>query len=152
VTIERHTSHRQISYYVSNRASDFLDQTALVNPGDKVLVPKAGIVYVLGDVARPGGFPMNNNDGTLSVLQVVAAAGGTATSAAPNSSKLIRRTAVGGYQSDPLSLSAMQKGKKPDMQLQAGDIVYVPFSYLRNAALGITGIAAAATSAVIYSK
>jgi polysaccharide biosynthesis/export protein len=150
VTIERHTSHRQIPYYVSNRASDFLDQTVLVNPGDKVLVPKAGIVYVLGDVTRPGGYPMTNNDGTLSVLQVVAAAGGTATSAAPSSSKLIRRTAVGGYQSDPLPLSAMQKGKKPDMPLQAGDIVYVPFSYLRNAALGITGIAAAATGAVIY--
>jgi polysaccharide export outer membrane protein len=138
VTIERHTSHRQIPYYVSNRASDFLDQTVLVNPGDKILVPKAGIVYVLGDVTRPGGYPMTNNDGTLSVLQVVAAAGGTATSAAPSSSKLIRRTAVGGYQSDPLPLSAMQKGKKPDMQLQAGDIVYVPFSYLRNAALGVT--------------
>jgi polysaccharide biosynthesis/export protein len=150
VTIERHTSHRQIPYYVSNRASDFLDQTVLVNPGDKILVPKAGIIYVLGDVAKPGGYPMTNNDGTLSVLQVVAAAGGTATSAAPGSSKLIRRTAVGGYQSDPLPLSAMQKGKKPDMQLQAGDIVYVPFSYLRNAALGITGIAAAATGAVIY--
>jgi len=150
VTIERHTSHRQIPYYVSNRASDFLDQTVLVNPGDKILVPKAGIVYVLGDVTRPGGYPMTNNDGTLSVLQVVAAAGGTATSAAPGSSKLIRRTAVGGYQSDPLPLSAMQKGKKPDMQLQAGDIVYVPFSYLRNAALGVTNIAAAATGAVIY--
>jgi polysaccharide export outer membrane protein len=150
VTIERHTSHRQIPYYVSNRAGDFLDQTVLVNPGDKILVPKAGIIYVLGDVAKPGGYPMTNNDGTLSVLQVVAAAGGTATSAAPNSSKLIRRTAVGGYQSDSLSLSAMQKGKKPDMQLQAGDIVYVPFSYLRNAALGITNIAASATGAVIY--
>jgi polysaccharide biosynthesis/export protein len=150
VTIERHTSHRQIPYYVSNRASDFLDQTVLVNPGDKILVPKAGIVYVLGDVARPGGYPMTNNDGTLSVLQVVAAAGGTASSAAPGSSKLIRRTAVGGYQGDPLPLSAMQKGKKPDMQLQAGDIVYVPFSYLRNAALGITNIAASATGAVIY--
>jgi polysaccharide biosynthesis/export protein len=152
VTIERHTSHRQIPYYVSNRASDFLDQTVLVNPGDKILVPKAGIVYVLGDVTRPGGYPMTNNDGTLSVLQVVAAAGGTATSAVPNSSKLIRRTAVGGYQSDPVPLSAMQKGKKPDMPLQAGDIVYVPFSYMRNAALGITNIAAAATGAVLYTK
>jgi polysaccharide export outer membrane protein len=152
VTIERHISHRQISYYVSNRASDFLDQTVMVNPGDKVLVPKAGIVYVLGDVGRPGGYPMTNNDGTLTVLQAVAAAGGTPGSAAPNSSRLIRRTAVGGYQSDPVPFSAMQKGKKPDIQLQAGDIVYVPFSYLRNTALGLTGIAAAATSAVIYTK
>ena len=152
VTIERHTSHRQISYYVSNRPGDLQDQTAMVNPGDKLIVPKAGIVYVLGDVGRPGGYPMTNNDGTLTVLQAVATAGGTASSAAPNSSRLIRRTAAGGYQSDPIPFSAMQKGKKPDMPLQAGDIVYVPFSYLRNAALGVTSIAAAATGAALYVK
>jgi polysaccharide biosynthesis/export protein len=152
VTIERHTSHRQISYYVSNRPGDLQDQTAMVNPGDKLIVPKAGIVYVLGDVGRPGGYPMTNNDGTLTVLQAVATAGGTTSSAAPNSSRLIRRTAAGGYQSDPIPFSAMQKGKKPDMPLQAGDIVYVPFSYLRNAALGITSIAAAATGAALYLK
>jgi polysaccharide export outer membrane protein len=152
VTIERHTSHRQVSYYVSNRADDLLDQKIMVNPGDKLIVPKAGIIYVLGDVARPGGYPMTNNDGTLTVLQAVATAGGTASSAAPNSSRLIRRTAVGGYQSDPIHFSAMQKGKKPDMPLQAGDIVYVPFSYLRNAALGVTSIAAAATGAALYVK
>ena len=152
VTIERHASHRQVSYNVSNRSDDLLDQTVLVNPGDKVLVPKAGIVYVLGDVGRPGGYPMTNNDGTLTVLQAIAAAGGTPGSAVPSHTRLIRRTAVGGYQSDPVPFSAMQKGKKPDIPLQAGDIVYVPFSYLRNAALGLTGIAAAATSAVIYTK
>ena len=152
VTIERHTSHRQISYYVSNRPGDLQDQTAMVNPGDKLIVPKAGIVYVLGDVGRPGGYPMTNNDGTLTVLQAVANAGGTASSAKPNSSRLIRRTAAGGYQSDPIPFSAMQKGKKPDMALQAGDIVYVPFSYLRNAALGVTSIAAAATGAALYIK
>jgi len=152
VTIERHTSHRQISYYVSNRPGDLQDQTAMVNPGDKLIVPKAGIVYVLGDVGRPGGYPMTNNDGTLTVLQAVANAGGTASSAKPNSSRLIRRTAAGGYQSDPIPFSAMQKGKKPDVALQAGDIVYVPFSYLRNAALGVTSIAAAATGAALYIK
>ena len=122
MTIERHTSHRQISYNVSNRADDLLDQTVLVNPGDKVLVPKADIVYVLGDVGRPGGYPMTNNDGTLTVLQAIAAAGGTASSAVPSHTRLIRRTSVGGYQSDPVPFSAMQKGKKPDIQLQAGDM------------------------------
>jgi polysaccharide biosynthesis/export protein len=152
VTIERHTSHRQITYYVSNSSDDLLDQKVMVNPGDKVVVPKAGIVYVLGDVGRPGGYPMTNNDGTLTVLQAISAAGGTQGSAVPSHTRLIRRTAAGGYQSDPVPFSAMQKGKKPDIPLQAGDIVYVPFSYLRNAALGLTGIAAAATSAVIYTK
>jgi polysaccharide export outer membrane protein len=44
----------------------------------------------------------------------------------------------------------MQKGKKPDIPLQPGDIVYVPFSYLRNAALSVTNIAASATGAALY--
>jgi polysaccharide export outer membrane protein len=44
----------------------------------------------------------------------------------------------------------MQKGNKPDLPMLADDIVYVPFSYLRNAALGLTGIMAAATSSAIY--
>jgi polysaccharide biosynthesis/export protein len=150
VTIERHTTHRQITYNVANRSDDLLDQKVMVNPGDKVIVPKAGIVYVLGDVGKPGGYPMTNNDGTLTVLQAVSLAGGTASSAAPNSSRLIRRTAVGGYQSDPLKFSRMQKGKIPDIPLQAGDIVYIPFSYLRNAALGVNSIAASATGAALY--
>ena len=45
----------------------------------------------------------------------------------------------------------MQKGKKPDQLLQANDILYVPFSYMRNAALGLTALAAAATTAAIYA-
>jgi hypothetical protein len=36
--------------------------------------------------------------------------------------------------------------------LQAGDIIYVPFSYLRNAALGIGNIAAATAGAAIYTR
>ena len=84
-------------------------------------------------------------------LQLVALAGATQTSAVPNDSKLIRRTPDGSYSETPLKLSSMQKGKLPDVKLQPGDIVYVPFSYLRYAALGITNIAAAATSAIIYT-
>jgi polysaccharide biosynthesis/export protein len=150
ITIERHTSHRQISYYVANKADDLLDQKIMVNPGDKVIVPKTGFVYVLGDVNRPGGYSMNNNDGSLSILQAISQAGGTPGSAVPNGTRLIRRTAIGGYQSETIPFSAMQKGKKPDIPLQAGDIVYVPFSYLRNAALSITSIAASTAGAALY--
>jgi polysaccharide biosynthesis/export protein len=150
VTIERHNSHRQIAYYVSNRASDLVEQPLLVNPGDKVIVPKAGIVYVLGDVGRPGGYPMTNAESSLTVLQAVAMSGGTTTSAVPSNTKLIRSTGDGAYSTTRLPLSAMQKGKKPDMRLQADDIIYVPFSYLRNAALGIGNIAASTAGAVIY--
>jgi polysaccharide export outer membrane protein len=120
-----------------------------VYPGDTIIVPKAGIVYALGDVGRPGGYTMTNNEAAISVLELVARAGGTNHSAVPSHAKLIRKT-DSGYLEMPLPLSAMQKGKRADLPLLAGDIVYVPFSYLRNFGLQSAGLAAAAASAAVY--
>ena len=53
---------------------------AIVNPGDTVLVKRAGIVYVLGAVTRPGGYVMQE-EGTLNVLQAISLANGTALTA-----------------------------------------------------------------------
>ena len=139
------------SYFVSNSPGQALTDSAVIYPGDRLVVGKAGIVYVLGDVGRPGGYPMTNNDSSLTALQAVALAGATTPSAAPSHARLIRRAANGGFQATALPLSAMQKGKHPDLALQDSDIIYVPFSYLRNAALGLTSIAAAAESAAIYA-
>jgi polysaccharide biosynthesis/export protein len=151
ITIKRARDGSQETYFVSNDADELFRHGKLVYPGDSLLVPKAGIVYVLGDVGRPGGYSMSSNNSKLTALQAVAMAGGTAPSAAPGASRLIRRISD-GYSTLPLPLSAMQKGKKPDQQLQSDDIIYVPFSYLRNAALGLTGIVSSATSAAIYTK
>jgi polysaccharide export outer membrane protein len=53
-----------------------------LQPGDTVVVPKAGIVYVLGEVTRPGGYVLNSTGG-ITDLQVVAVAGGRLTSPLP---------------------------------------------------------------------
>jgi polysaccharide export outer membrane protein len=44
----------------------------------------------------------------------------------------------------------MEKGKIADMQLESNDVIYVPFSWSKNVAIGATSIVASATSAVIY--
>lgn len=152
VTVERHGTGEKFRVYVSNKADAALDSPVLVYPGDRVMVPRAPVTYVLGDVIRAGGFATTSNDSRLTVLQAIALAGGTATSAVPNDTKLIRKTPDGGYTTVKLKLSDMQKGKRPDVPLEPDDILYVPFSYLRNAvALGIPGIAASASSALIYT-
>ena len=48
----------------------------MVNPGDTIVVSRAGIVYILGDVNRPGGYVMSNNESQLTLLQGLALAGG----------------------------------------------------------------------------
>jgi len=151
ITIERQSDpSKRVEFFLSNNSTDALNNNTLVYPGDKVIIPKAGLVYVLGDVKTPGGYVMNNNNSQLTVLQAVAAAGGTNHSAVPSHSRLISRNGTAGFKDKELQLSAMQKGKQPDIALEPGDIVYVPFSYLRNLAMQASSVVAAATSASIY--
>jgi polysaccharide export outer membrane protein len=150
ITIQRHGTKEQITYFVSNRSDIALNTNVDVYPGDIVIVPKAEIVYVLGDVGRPGGFPMVTNDSKMSVLQAVTLAGGTLPSAVPSKARMMRKQRDGSYVEIDVPLSAMQKGKRADIQLQADDIVYVPFSYIRNMGMSLGGIVTAAASASIY--
>lgn len=150
VTIERKGTKERIQYFVSNDSNNALDKNVLVYPGDSVIVPKARIVYVLGDVARPGGYPWETNDSKASVLQAVSLAGGTMNHAVPSDTRLIRKRADGSYEQIHVELSKMQKGKVADMPLQADDIIYIPFSYMRNLALNLGGIVAATAAATIH--
>jgi polysaccharide export outer membrane protein len=150
ILIERKGTNDKVPYYVSNKAGVAINTAVRINPGDTLVVPKAGIVYVLGDVGRPGGYTMTNNAAQLSVLELVARAGGTNHTAVPSHARLIRKLEDGSYKDLSLSLSEMQKGKKSDLPLEADDIVYVPFSYLRNFATNASGLAASAASAAIY--
>jgi polysaccharide biosynthesis/export protein len=150
LTIQRHTTKERITFVVSNSANAALDGSVDVFPGDTVIVSKADVVYILGDVNRPGGIAIVSNDSTLSALQALTLAGGTPPNAVPSRARLIRKQADGSHVEIPLQLSAMQKGKEPDKQLQPDDIVYVPFSYARNMAVGAGSLVGATSSAAIY--
>jgi polysaccharide export outer membrane protein len=150
VTIERHATKERVEFVVSNSAKAALDASIAVLPGDTVIVPKADVVYILGDVNRPGGIAIVTNDSKLSALEALSLAGGTPPNAVPSHARLIRRQADGSHVDLPLQLSAMQKGKQPDIPLQSDDIVYVPFSYARNMAVGAGSLVGATSSAAIY--
>jgi polysaccharide export outer membrane protein len=84
LTIQRRDGSQQpVSYTLSNDPRAAIADEVPVFPGDTVVVPKAGIAYILGDVRRPGGFVMQNNHSQLTIMQAVALAGGTAPSAVP---------------------------------------------------------------------
>jgi polysaccharide export outer membrane protein len=96
-----------------------------VLPGDTVIVPKAGMVYVVGNVQKPTGIAMV--DPGLTVLKAIALAQGIAPNAALNKAKLVRKTSDGEV-AIPLQLKKMLAAKLPDMRVQAEDVIFVPNS------------------------
>ncbi|HZR30027.1 MAG TPA: polysaccharide biosynthesis/export family protein [Terriglobales bacterium] len=119
-----------------------------VNPGDTVVVSKAGIVYVVGDVRQPSGFVMENSH--LTVLQAIAMAQGANPTASLGHAKLIRKSSEGAPQEIPIELNKIMKAKAPDLQLQAEDILFVPSSTAKNIARGLGAIVQSASGAAIY--
>ena len=150
ITIQRHDQPDQrVEYYLANNADQAVQTAVMVNPGDTVIVPRAPVVYVLGDVARPGGYAIATNDSKLTMLQLISMAGSTNKTSKSNL-RLIRKEADGQQKEIPVQLASIQKGKQPDIQLQQGDIVFVPFSWMKNTAMSAANIAASATGASIY--
>jgi len=99
-----------------------------VCPGDILKVPRAGIVYVVGEVAKPGGFVLQNN-GSISVLQALALAQGTTHTSAMGRARIIRTDSATGTQTEiPADLRKIISGKAPDPFLQPKDVVFVPNS------------------------
>jgi polysaccharide export outer membrane protein len=85
----------------------------------------------------------------MSALQAIALAGYANHTAAVGRSRLVRET-PNGVQETNLNVGAMQKGKMPDVTLLPDDVVYVPFSFVRNLEVNSQGILASATSAALY--
>jgi polysaccharide biosynthesis/export protein len=138
------------SYFVSNDAEKALHDDVKVEPGDTILVSKVGVVYVLGDVGRPGGFPMFTNGPPVTLLQILALAGSTSKTAAVSKTRLIRKT-DGTYVDLAIQLDAIEKGKQPDIVLEADDVLFVPFSFAKNFVLNGSAIAASVAGAAVYA-
>ena len=63
------------TYHYSRGEDGGTIRDVMVSPGDTVIVKRAGVVYVLGAVNRPGGYTMQEN-GELNVAQAISLAQG----------------------------------------------------------------------------
>jgi polysaccharide export outer membrane protein len=111
---------------ISRNLQDHPDSNVPIYPGDTVMVRRADVIYVVGDVNRPSGFLMDNG-GKLSVLQAIALAGGTTNTAKTSGARIIRKGPE-GVTEIPVSLKKLLQAKASDVPLQADDILFVPGS------------------------
>ncbi len=123
-------SHRDPPSTIQIKFSDdparSTETNVVILPGDTIVVSKAGVIYVVGDVIHPSGFVLDNNE-KLSVLQALALAGGATNTAALDGSKIIRKT-PSGREEVPVPLKKILTQKAKDVAMQPDDILFVPGS------------------------
>ncbi|GAA3757258.1 polysaccharide biosynthesis/export family protein [Terriglobus aquaticus] len=117
----------------------------LVMPDDVIAVPRAELVYVVGNVRHAGAFALNQNS-ALTVAQAVSLAQGFTPDAAASHARILRRVE---NNATPLEIKVdanrILAGKAADQPLMANDILFIPNSAMKasskrviEAAIGIS--------------
>lgn len=110
---------------ISRNLADRPESNVPILPGDTLIVRRAEIVYVVGDVGRPSGLLMES--GHVTVLQAIALAGGTTRTANLGGARIIRKGPA-GMSETPVPLKKILRAQAPDVTMQANDILFVPTS------------------------
>ena len=118
----------------------------VVRSGDVITVPRADLVYVVGDVKKAGGFQLSTHE-TVSLLQVLSLAEGLGPDNSARHSRILRPVPGGDGtpREIPVDVEKIFAGKSPDVRLFANDVLFIPHSGVKvtsrrimEAAIGIT--------------
>lgn len=120
-----HPDQPPVTVPISHNIEDHPGSNITVLPGDIVTIRRADIVYVVGEVNRPSGFLMDS--GHISVLQAIALAGGTNSTAKLNAARIVRK-GPSGLIIVPVQLKKLMEAKISDLPMEADDILFVPTS------------------------
>ncbi len=123
-----------------------------MKPFDIVSVSKAGIVYVIGAVGKPGGFVMEDRE-RVTVLQALSMAGGASQFAKKSGARIVREGENGSRQEIKVDLGKVVKGTAEDVEMAANDILIVPDSKGRYAGASALNIGVATlTGLLVYGN
>src|SRR5208282_1298767 len=115
VTIEhRGDTGQKVELHLSSNLAEDTQSNVEVFPGDTIIVSRAGIIYVVGDVNHPSGFLIEDN--SLTVLKALALAGGNTRTSALSKTKILRQT-PNGVQEIPVNLKKVLYAKAPDLPM-----------------------------------
>jgi polysaccharide biosynthesis/export protein len=165
LTILHHSEQLPTSVDFDPEAPTVAELNTLVLPGDVVNVSSAGVYFVVGEVNRPGIFPLGGgiNVGQASasfgmgmvkhitLLEALAQAGGI-TPIAARSKMLILRTVDGKREQIQVDEVKLYKGEVADPILHPDDIIYVPSSYLRQQTNNLFSTALSGVYAAVQLK
>jgi len=106
-----------------------------IQPEDVISVPKADLVYAIGAVRKAGGFVLGEHE-SVSALQALALAEGLERAAAPQNARILRATENSAKRTEiPVDIRKILAGTAADIALKSDDILFIPVSAAKNAAL-----------------
>jgi polysaccharide export outer membrane protein len=101
-----------------------LEANPVIRPGDYVLVTEAEPIYITGSVVSPAGIYLREG---LMLSRALAMVGGARKEAKLNEVKIYRQIAGSANQEViTVDVAAIRKNQKPDVPLQAYDVIEVP--------------------------
>jgi len=111
------------------------DKDILIQPYDIISIPKAELVYIAGEVAKVGTVSLTEAH-SISIMEALSLNGGMLKTAAPQKTKILRQVAGSATREQlPVDLNRIMKGQTEDVQLLAGDILFVPGSAAKKASV-----------------
>lgn len=136
-------------------ASKIPAENIAIQPNDVISIPRGDVVYVVGSVQRPGGFPLQSHE-TISLLQAVSLAQGLKSEASAGAAKILRQPAgvsSGKPEEIPVDVKKIFAGKAPDVALRANDILFIPSSSAKTGGRrAIDAIVQVATGMAVYAR
>ena len=106
-----------------------------IMPDDVISVPRAEMVYVIGEVKKSGGFTIGERE-SLSTLQALSLAEGLNVTAAPQNARVLRLNPGAPKRTEiSVDLRKILAGKENDLRLEPDDILFIPSSKSKNVAI-----------------
>jgi polysaccharide biosynthesis/export protein len=109
-------------------------QNIVVRPDDVITVPRAQMIYVIGEVVKTGGYVLNDRE-NMSLLEALSLAGGVNRTASPQHARILRSSGGAQREEIPVDLTKIFDGKAHDFELRAQDILFVPSSISKRASI-----------------
>jgi polysaccharide export outer membrane protein len=150
ITIDRPGSPQPIVVDLGTDPTKSANANVPVFPGDTIIVPRVGVVYLLGAFRTQGAIPIQQNS-PLTLMQVAALGGGVGYQGKLNDLRIIRTEGLTRKVVN-VDIKKILNGKAPDPVLQADDIVLLPTNAMKAALKGGgAGVVVALGTLLLYA-
>lgn len=127
-----------LTYKLKELLTGAPESNPYVRPGDIISVPETDLVYVVGNVVKPGPLSMRSK---ITLLQAIGMAGGFMPDAAKSRIKVVRQETGSNIRREIIfNIDDIQRKKAEDIALQPNDVVEVPMSIAKNTARSLLSV------------